>query len=163
MKKNAKFQFSVEELMGDEGGYVNDPVDAGGETNWGISKRSYPDIDIKKLTKDDAKEIYYRDFWEKYGYGAIPNSLLAAKVLSLSVNMGPKRAHILIQRAIRACGNPIKEDGILGPITLSHIKVNHFRILPALRSEAAGFYRELVARKVEQKKFINGWLARAYG
>ncbi len=46
-----------------EGGYVNDPHDAGGETNMGISKRSYPDVDIKHLTREDAEEIYYRDFW----------------------------------------------------------------------------------------------------
>ncbi len=50
-----------------EGGYVNDGNDPGGETNFGISKRAYPNLDIKNLTKDEAKQIYYRDYWEKSG------------------------------------------------------------------------------------------------
>ena len=45
-----------------EGGYVNDPLDKGGETNYGISKRSYPHLDIHSLTLADAKTIYKRDF-----------------------------------------------------------------------------------------------------
>ena len=48
-----------------EGGYVNDPIDKGGETKYGISKRSYPNLDIKNLTKEQAREIYYKDFWLK--------------------------------------------------------------------------------------------------
>ena len=46
-------------------GYVNDPKDPGGETNYGISKRAYPDVDIKNLTEDGAKDIYKRDYWDK--------------------------------------------------------------------------------------------------
>ena len=38
-----------------EGGYVHDPKDLGGETNFGIAKRFYPDVDIKNLTKEGAK------------------------------------------------------------------------------------------------------------
>ena len=48
-----------------EGGYVHDPTDLGGETNFGIAKRFYPDVDIKNLTEDGAKEIYKRDYWDK--------------------------------------------------------------------------------------------------
>ena len=44
-----------------EGGYVHDPSDLGGETNFGIAKRFYPDVDIKNLTKEGAKEIYKKD------------------------------------------------------------------------------------------------------
>lgn len=58
---NDAFAFTV----GAEGGYVNDPADPGGETNFGISKRAYPTLDIKSLTLEDAKSIYYRDYWLK--------------------------------------------------------------------------------------------------
>lgn len=46
-----------------EGGYVNNPADPGGETKFGISKLSYPLLDIKNLTKEQASAIYYLDYW----------------------------------------------------------------------------------------------------
>ncbi len=58
-----KFNKAVRIILAHEGGYVNHPADPGGETNMGISKRSYPDLDIKNLTVAMAKEIYFRDFW----------------------------------------------------------------------------------------------------
>ncbi|MBI5843910.1 MAG: hypothetical protein HZB23_04475 [Deltaproteobacteria bacterium] len=48
--------------MAHEGGYVNDPADPGGETRFGISRRAYPNEDIKALTRERAAEIYYRDY-----------------------------------------------------------------------------------------------------
>ena len=57
---------SFDEIIGitlhHEGGYVHDPKDLGGETNYGIAKRFYPDVDIKNLTEDEAKEIYKTDY-----------------------------------------------------------------------------------------------------
>ena len=64
MEKNF-FDEAFEELMILEGGYVNNPNDPGGETNFGICKRSYPDLDIKNLTKDIAKEIYFKEYYDK--------------------------------------------------------------------------------------------------
>jgi len=59
------FNAAFERLLGNEGKYTPGlPGDFGGETNWGISKRSYPNVDIKNLTKEGAKEIYYKDFWQ---------------------------------------------------------------------------------------------------
>jgi lysozyme family protein len=55
------FLEAVAHLLHDEGGYVDNPADPGGETNFGISKQSYPDVDIKNLTAEQATEIYYRD------------------------------------------------------------------------------------------------------
>jgi lysozyme family protein len=51
-------------VVGEEGGYVNDPADPGGETRYGISKRAYPDVDIKNLTLAQAQAIYQRDYWD---------------------------------------------------------------------------------------------------
>lgn len=56
---------AFELIIGSEGGYVNDPRDPGGETKYGISKRAYPEIDISLLTEDDAKSIYYQDYYNK--------------------------------------------------------------------------------------------------
>jgi len=84
------FKKAVSDLIDNwEGGYVNDPHDAGGETNMGISKRSYPDVDIRHLTREDAEEIYYRDFWMRPGVQAISDPTMRAKVFNMGVLMGP--------------------------------------------------------------------------
>jgi lysozyme family protein len=91
------------------------------------------------------------------------SSDLAEKVFDLAVNMGTNKAHLLLQRALRAVGNPVKEDGILGKITLTAVNsANERELLAALRSEAAGYYRSIVTKNSSQNKFINGWLKRAY-
>ena len=59
------FDEIIEVTLHHEGGYVHDPKDLGGETNYGIAKRFYPDVDIKNLTKEGAKEIYKKDYWDK--------------------------------------------------------------------------------------------------
>ena len=61
MREN--FPAAVAFVLAREGGYVNDPRDPGGETKFGISKRSYPNEDIANLTADRAKEIYFSDYW----------------------------------------------------------------------------------------------------
>lgn len=71
-----------------EGGYVNDPVDPGGETNFGIAKRSHPDVDIKNLTKDQAKEIYRNEYWAKlFKFYSTEETVLPA-LMNAAVNMG---------------------------------------------------------------------------
>lgn len=64
------FEAAVNAVLGEEGGYVNNPADPGGETNWGISKRAFPDVDIATLSRDDAKALYKAHYWDplaKYG------------------------------------------------------------------------------------------------
>lgn len=102
-----QFQEAVEHVLKFEGGYVNDPKDPGGETQFGISKRSYPNLDIKALKKDDAKAIYHRDFWEE----DLPDKLRLA-FFDTAVNSGKVGAAKLLQRALE-----LKQDGVLGPKT----------------------------------------------
>uniref|UniRef100_UPI0039E582BF glycosyl hydrolase 108 family protein n=1 Tax=Klebsiella pneumoniae TaxID=573 RepID=UPI0039E582BF len=59
------FDDLIGRVLGHEGGYVNDPRDPGGETQFGISKRAYPNVDIKGLTRETAISIYKRDFWDR--------------------------------------------------------------------------------------------------
>lgn len=74
-----------------EGGYTNDPNDPGGETKYGISKRSYPELDISKLTLKQAKEIYYQNYWLKAGCDGLPFPFNIC-VFNCAVNCGVKRA-----------------------------------------------------------------------
>lgn len=88
-------------VMKNEGGYSHDASDAGDETKFGISKRSYPDIDISNLTENQAAAIYERDFWAPY---ASFQNRVATKVFDLAVNMGHKQAVTILQCALRYCG-----------------------------------------------------------
>ena len=109
MLKTVTFEEAIERILSHEGGYSNHERDPGGETQWGIAKRSYPHLDIRALTRDQAKEIYRRDFWEpvatKVGSGA-----LAFQVLDSAVNHGMGNAVRFLQRAIG-----VADDGHLGP------------------------------------------------
>lgn len=154
-----KFQYAVGKVLDHEGGYVNDPRDAGGETNFGISKRSYPDPDIKHLTRKQAIGIYRRDWWERYGYERIVDPLLAAKVLDLAVNMGTRRAHKLLQQALVRCGHPeIQVDGILGPKTIAAVNGHEQPglLLGVFKGLAVDYYLSL-----NRPEYIKGWTRRA--
>ncbi len=78
-----------------EGGYSDNPQDTGGETHWGISKRSYPDCDIKNLTKEQAIEIYRKDYWNVMNCDSLPYPLDVV-CMDTAVNMGVGRAQTLL-------------------------------------------------------------------
>lgn len=159
-----RFEQAVTIVLAHEGGYVNNPADPGGETKYGISKRSYPDLDIKNLTREQAIEIYYKDWWCRYRYGEIEDLDVATKVLDLSVNMGPGQAHRLLQQAINLVSDEnLKVDGILGPLTLAATnRVNPEKLRQTLRFYAAEYYYSLARARPESRVFLLGWLNRAY-
>jgi lysozyme family protein len=99
-------------LIGHEGGYVNNPADPGGETRFGISKRSYPGEDIKAMTLARAKTIYLRDFWAAAGCDGVPD-VIRFDLFDMAVNSGVRAAVKCLQGA---AGCP--QDGLLGPNTL---------------------------------------------
>lgn len=107
------FDQAFERLLGHEGGYVNDPRDPGGETNWGISKRAYPNVDIKALTQDGAKAIYRRDYWAPVRADELPE-LVRFDVFDAAVNHGASQSAKWLQRAAGA--NP---DGVIGAQTVA--------------------------------------------
>lgn len=159
-----RFVRAVEATLAHEGGYVHDPRDPGGETKYGISKRSYPNEDIANLTRARAVELYRRDFWDRHGYGRLRDEGLALKAFDLAVNAGPLRANRWLQRAYnRLCVSDhrgldlLREDGALGPKTLE--AVNGYRhpraLVMALKLEAGVHYSGL-----DKPEFLAGWLTR---
>ena len=85
--------------IGHEGNYVNDPDDPGGETKFGISKRSYPNIDIKTLTIEEAKKIYFDDFWLKMNCDQVSDQI-GIELFDTAVNMGRNKAAEIFQEAL---------------------------------------------------------------
>lgn len=68
------FDSVVQDILAAEGGYSNDPRDPGGETNFGLSKRANPDLDIKNLTREQAIARYKERYWTPYGLDALPDA-----------------------------------------------------------------------------------------
>jgi lysozyme family protein len=137
-----------------ERGYSNDSADYGGETKYGISKKSYPDWDIENLTKEDAIAIYKRDFWPPYQDF---EDRLASKLFDLAINMGHKKAVQILQRSLQCLGSNTIDDGVLGPKTRKAVDLaNVDLLLTAIKSEAAGVYRNIAATNAEQKRFLKG-------
>ncbi len=110
------FDQCFEKLIGYEGGYTLDPKDPGGETNWGISKRAYPAVDIKNLTRDGAKDIYKRDYWDRAQCDKLPPTL-AFLLFDAAVNSGIGQAIRFLQRAVG-----VADDGVLGALTLAAVQ-----------------------------------------
>lgn len=105
------FDLAFDRLMTAEGDYVNNPADPGGETRWGISKRAYPAVDIKTLTRNGAKALYLRDFWQRLDANALPASV-AVQVFDFAVNSGIETAVRALQRAVG-----VADDGHWGPVS----------------------------------------------
>jgi len=110
------FETVFERVLGNEGNYVNSLDDLGGETNWGISKRSYPNLDIKNLTKEQAFFIYKRDFWERLPIGLVDDEVIY-QLFDFAVNSGIEVAIRYYQRAL-----DVADDGYIGPVTIFAIK-----------------------------------------
>ena len=114
-----EFKDAVKIVLKHEGGYVNDPVDPGGETNMGISKKAYPFLDIKNLTIKQASDIYFKDYWLKAKVSKVPEELRMI-YFDMVVNMGRSRAVKILQEAISAKGVKTTIDGGIGPQTISN-------------------------------------------
>ena len=93
------FNNIIEVVLQHEGGYVNDPNDLGGETKYGITKRFYPDVDIKNLTKEQAKTIYHTDYWRRAKCDEVP-PYLRHIYFDMVVNFGQSGAVKVLQLSL---------------------------------------------------------------
>jgi lysozyme family protein len=112
----SNFDVFIDRVLSHEGGYCFDPRDPGGETQWGISKRAYPMLNIKTLTRQQAIEIYRTDYWNRVRGESLPNDI-AFQVLDAAVNHGVTRSVMWMQAAV-----DVADDGKLGPVTISAVQ-----------------------------------------
>lgn len=144
------FDQTFERLLGNEGGYSNDPRDPGGETNWGISKRSYPDVDIKDLSKDNAKQIYLRDFWRPLGDAP---GAVKFQVFDFAVNSSMQTAIRKLQAAIG-----VADDGHWGPMSAAKLaSMDQNDVLMRFNAQRLLFWTSLSTWPT----FGKGWARRA--
>jgi len=150
------FNRCIDYILAEEGGYVNHPNDPGGETNFGISKRAYPGLDIAALTRSNAIDLYRRDYWTPIQGDDLPPGL-DLLLLDTAVNLGVRTAIKLLQRALN-----LTEDGVMGKVTITAAQnarpdlLTDFCAERALRYEfnrneatfGRGWYRRLFNRLV---------------
>ena len=159
---NDRFDKIVEKTLQWEGDRSTDPYDPGGETRWGISQRSHPELIISKLTREEAVKIYCTQYWLKPKLDQIIDDAVAGKIFDLGVNLGQRRAIRILQKSINRSHtfeDKLKTDGILGPLTLSavnnHAKPKH--LLNIIKTVAVKKYCDID----RGGRYLKGWIRRA--
>ncbi len=150
---------------GDENYVVVENVsgDAGGLTKYGIDQRSHPDVDIVHLTKSQAVSIYRKTYWDAHNLDALPDKL-AICAFDVWVNGG--NANLWLQHAYNIApshGNKpfLKEDGVLGPISLAALaSANLNEMVTLFIGQRDTRFRFLASHYANDERFLLGWLQR---
>jgi lysozyme family protein len=147
------FSHALELLLLQEGGYVNNSADPGGETKYGISKRSYPLVDIAGLTKSQAADIYAKDFWNPLDLDRFP-AIVRYSIFDFAVNSGKQTAIRKLQLCVNAA-----DDGQVGPVTLAAVEsLMPLDLLFKYNKERLKFMSQLK----HWPTFKNGWMTRVF-
>ena len=146
------FDSAFAKVVSVEGGYVNDQKDPGGATKYGISQRSYPNVDIKNLTLDQAKAIYRADYWDKICGDDLPDPI-SHLVFDAAVNHGIDPASKMLQTALK-----IRMDGVIGQETLKAAKAAGNDVCAVFMAKRALRY----TRTQNFETFGEGWFKRLF-
>ena len=145
------FDAFIDRVLSAEGGLVDDPRDPGGLTKFGISKRAYPSVDIRNLTREAAIAIYRADFWSRVQGDKLPRAI-AFQALDAAVNHGIGNAVRWLQRAAK-----VADDGVIGPMTLAAIgRADPADLVLLFNAERLAFYTKLTTFDA----FGRGWINR---
>lgn len=186
----SSFNSAIPIILKHEGKLSEDPSDKGGITNYGISLRYVKDLvahrpdlmsqydlnhqkviddyDIANMTISEAEALYRTQFWDKTRIGYINSQDIATKVFDMSVNMGSSRAIKILQES---CGklhhtNKLAITGMMDDDTLSFINglndAEQIGLLKIIRTVSCDYYRYIATRNPAYKRFLKGWLRRAY-
>ncbi len=173
----------IEEVLAREGGYVNNPADRGGPTNFGITqataRQSGYTGDMRQLPRALAKDIYLRRYVIAPGFDAVGSisAPIGAELVDCGVNMGPSTAARFLQRALNALNRggrdyaDIAADGQAGPATRDALAgflakraaPGEMVLLKAMQSLRAERYISICEHDASQEAFAYGWLGRAFG
>jgi lysozyme family protein len=139
-----------------EGGDSDDPADRGGRTRFGISQVAHPHVEVATLTKDEAIEIYKREYWDAI-QGDRLGGPLGMVTFDAAVMHGPGTAVRFLQRALGA-----KDDGVIGSKTMLAIYALDFTHPTAFKAlaERGRFIAKIVAADPSQSRFLGGWVSR---
>ena len=166
------FDEIIEVVLAHEGGFVDDPDDRGGATNWGVTQAVWEDYledeftseDVRNFTREQAIELYEEEFWKPSQAEKLPEEIREI-YFDMCVNHGQRNAVKILQCAVNAKGGNLDVDGAIGPNTIkacSNLKLWEVQV------ERSGFYWNLVfvgsfyGKRNSQEKFIRGWIRRCF-
>lgn len=158
----ANFHKAIIKTLVREGGarFTDDPIDRGGATKYGISQRAYPNLDIRNLTEQQARDIYKRDYWDRLRGDEIDSDLIAENIFDTCVNMGVRTGSRLAQYALDI--DP--PDGIIGNGSLKIINAaTEETFIPLYTIAKIARYAQICNKDRSQKKYLLGWINRALG
>jgi lysozyme family protein len=167
-------------IIQNEGGYVNNPNDRGGPTNFGVTQATLSNYlgrqasieEVRNMTVETAKEIFTRNYIVGPRIDSLPAPIVPV-VADASVLYGPRRAIMFVQRVINSAGfGPIDVDGVIGPMTRDKAAqcygngtINQSAMGPmminAIVYERNSFNERIVANDPTQQIFLQGWRNRA--
>ena len=166
------FEEIIEVVLAHEGGFVDDPDDKGGATNWGVTQAVWEDFledeftseDVKGFTREQAIELYEEEFWIPSQAEKLPAEVREV-YFDMCVNHGQRNAVKILQTCVNSKGGNLEVDGGIGPNTIgacSDLKLWEVQV------ERSGFYWNLVfkgsfyGKRNNQAKFIRGWIRRCF-
>lgn len=168
----------IDGIIATEGGYVDDPNDSGGKTNYGITEsvaRSWGYTgDMRHLPIQTAFEIYKKRYWDDIGLEPVSGISMpvAVELCDTAVNMGPMKAGLFFQKSLNVFnrnGNlypDITVDGVIGRKSVSAFQafVDHrgvagiYVMLKALNCLQGAAYIELAEQREKDEAFVYGWI-----
>lgn len=159
----SRFDISLQRILKHEGGFVNDPLDSGGITNLGVTKRVWEEFvghpvseaDMRNLTVEKVSRLYKQRYWDRVQADKLPKGVDYV-VFDFAINAGVGRAVKTLQSTVGST-----PDGIIGNRTLASVNAMDAKELVNKYSDArVDFYQGIVARRPDQVRFIRGWLNR---
>lgn len=160
-------QAALDFIIKHEGGYVNDPDDSGGATNFGIIQSTYDDyraawglgIRSVKLIERSEVERIYESYWRACGADYIDNFCnnypLALLVFDCAVNCGIGRTKKMLQECLG-----LTPDGVIGPKTKEALFKSGPNLITYFAAVRLDYYLDIVLRKSSQLKFLPSWIRR---
>lgn len=137
------FQDAFDTVVGEEGGYVNNPNDPGGETKYGISHRAYPDEDIANLTLERAQFLYKRDYWDALGLDdRLPGYALV--LFDCAVNNGVNAARVLLTQ--------VGSNSASFIVSFQAERALRYASLPTFATFGRGWMRRLIRVAIDASK-----------
>ena len=157
----------IDHIIDVEGGYVFDPLDSGGETNFGVTvgvARAFGyEGHMVNMSRDLAKSIYVAKYWDSVRADDMPERV-AAEVVDTGVNCGTHRAGKFLQRALNVLtpGEALTVDGSIGSGTIRRLneylaKRDAITLVKMLNCLQGAFYVELAERREKDERFVYGW------